>query len=98
MKIYIMAIVLVLCIGCASMFEGKTDIEKKAFADSIGYGVGAVATTAVDILPIPAPVKGPIKDIIDYAAYGLSAILLGLITKKQVYDKVKASPPGKIIG
>ena len=54
----------------------------------------AVADSVVDASPVPGPLSMPLKDMIHYFLY---AAVSGYFIRKG-YIKVKASPPGKIVG
>ena len=95
MKILMIAMVLLLT-SCAAL-ENMTPEEKTQLGQDIANGVSTTIKPIIDAIPVPEPIKEPVKDVTDYLIYGLAAAIFGTGAKKG-YDKVKKSKEGKLLG
>jgi len=95
MKILLIAVVFTM-FGCAAL-DNMTDEDKAQLGQDIAAGVSSTIKPIIDAIPVPEPIKEPVKDVTDYLIYGLAAAIFGTGAKKG-YDKVKKSKEGNLLG
>lgn len=96
MKITITVIILFLFMGCAMLEkaqEAYANLSPEAQAQLEGNIVSGV-NTAIQAIPLPAPVDEPVKGVLEWLTYTLVPLALGALG----FKKLKDSKEGKMLG
>ena len=100
MKILMLIVSLILFSGCSALtewFQSKPIEEQEQVVQTTSETAKQVIETTTSILPVPAPIKYPIKEILEYAADTLILVAFGALgykgTRKTLQNRRKKDSP-----